>query len=123
MTELDMFLPPNGRLILVSIGYETVGLGCLRKIGDGLAEIKRMYVRPQFRGRGIGRDLLEHLFRQAKMMGFRRLRLDSTRFMHIAHSLYRSCGFKEIDPYPESEIPEELREYWVFMELNLEGMI
>jgi GNAT superfamily N-acetyltransferase len=122
MTELDMFSPPSGRLILLTLGSELVGLGCLRSIGDKLGEIKRMYVRPKFRGRGIGRDLMEYLFQQAKMIGFRSLRLDSTKFMDIAHSLYLSCGFKEIEPYAESEIPEELHEHWVFMEKDLVGM-
>jgi GNAT superfamily N-acetyltransferase len=123
LTELGMFLPPDGRLVLVSLGSEVIGLGCLRKIGDELGEIKRMYVRPQFRGSGIGRKLLEHLFDQATMIGFLRLRLDSTKFMDVAHSLYHSCGFKEVDPYPESEIPEEVQEHWVFMEKDLGEMV
>ncbi len=116
-----MFFPPSGRLIIVMLGQEVVGLGCLRSIGDELGEIKRMYVRPQFRGRGIGRDLMEYLFRQAKIIGFRRLRLDSTKFMDIAHSLYRSCGFQDIEPYAESEIPQDLHEHWIFMEKDLAG--
>jgi GNAT superfamily N-acetyltransferase len=65
MNELEMFSPPNGRLVLVCDGSEVVGLGCLRKIGDELGEIKRMYIRPPFRGKGLGRGLLEHLFEQA----------------------------------------------------------
>jgi hypothetical protein len=65
---------------------------------------------------------MEYLLEQAKMIGFRILRLDSTKFMGIAHSLYRSCGFKEIEPYAESEIPEELHEHWVFMEKELVGV-
>ena len=123
MTDLDMFLPPDGRLVLVSLGSDVVGLGCLRKIDDELGEIKRMYVRPQFRGSGFGRKLLEHLFGQATMIGFLRLRLDGTKFMDVAHSLYNSCGFKEIDPYPESEIPEEVQEHWVLMEKDLGEMV
>jgi ribosomal protein S18 acetylase RimI-like enzyme len=122
LTELHMFAPPSGRLALVMHGSELVGMGCLKSIGDELGEIKRMYVRPQFRGRGIGRELLEHLVQQAKTIGFRHLRLDSTKFMDIALSLYRSFGFEEIEPYPESEIPEELHEHWVFMEKDLAGM-
>jgi GNAT superfamily N-acetyltransferase len=119
MTELGMFKPPDGRLLLVTLESELVGLGCLRKIGDEIGEIKRMYIRPTHRGRGIGRELLEILFEEAKSLGFKTIRLDSVRFMDVAHSLYRSFGFVEIEPYPESEIPEEIQEHWVFMEKRI----
>jgi hypothetical protein len=52
-------------------------------------------------------------------IGYPRIRLDSARFMKAAHSLYRSAGFQEIDPYPESEIPAKFQEHWVFMEKSL----
>ncbi|MGD2253019.1 MAG: GNAT family N-acetyltransferase [Anaerolineales bacterium] len=119
MTELGMFMPPDGRLTLVTLESELVGLGCLRRIGEEVAEIKRMYLRPNFRGRGIGRELLEYLVEEAKLLGHKTIRLDSARFMDVAHSLYRSFGFKDIEPYSESEIPEEIREHWVFMEKNV----
>jgi GNAT superfamily N-acetyltransferase len=119
MTELDMFSPPGGRLILITSESEIVGLGCLRKIGDELGEIKRMYVRPNFRGRGIGKELLEFLFEEAKSIGYKTIRLDSARFMNVAHSLYRSFGFEDVEPYPESEIPKEIQKHWVFMEKRI----
>jgi GNAT superfamily N-acetyltransferase len=84
-----------------------------------IAEIKRMYVRPQFRGRGIGRALLQRLLVEAKEIGYPAVRLDSARFMQEAHALYRSSGFDEVEPYPESEIPTEFQEHWVFMEMRL----
>ncbi|MGD2158216.1 MAG: GNAT family N-acetyltransferase [Anaerolineales bacterium] len=119
MTELGMFMPPDGRVTLVTFESELVGLGCLRKIGEEIAEIKRMYVRPSFRGRGIGRELLEYLFCEAELLGYKTIRLDSARFMDVAHSLYRSFGFKDVKPYSESEIPEEIQEHWVFMERDV----
>jgi GNAT superfamily N-acetyltransferase len=119
MTELDIFKPPDGRLLLVTLESELVGLGCLRKIGDEIGEIKRMYVRPNFRRRGIGRELLEFLFEEAKSIGYKTIRLDSVRFMDVAQSLYHSFGFEEVEPYPESEIPEEIQDHWMFMERNM----
>ena len=119
MTELGMFTPPDGRLTLVTLESELVGIGCLRKIEDEIGEIKRMYLRPNYRGRGIGKELLEFLFEEAKSLGYKTIRLDSVHFMDAAHSLYRSFGFIEIEPYPESEIPEEIQEHWVFMEKRI----
>lgn len=119
MAKLEMFAPPAGRLFLVRTDDQIAGLACMRKISAEIAEIKRMYVRPAFRGRGIGRDLLERLLVAAKRMGYPRMRLDSARFMKEAHSLYRSAGFEEIEPYPESEIPEEYQAHWIFMEKHL----
>ncbi|TEU17937.1 MAG: N-acetyltransferase [Anaerolineales bacterium] len=119
MLELDKFLPPYGRLLLGEYEGQVVGLACMRRIREDIGEIKRMYVQPAFRGKGIGRALIEDLIAKAREIGYPRIRLDSTRFMKEAHSLYRSVGFQEIEPYPESEIPEEFQQHWVFMELQL----
>jgi GNAT superfamily N-acetyltransferase len=117
MLELDKFSPPNGRLLLAEYENQVAGLACMRKIREDIGEIKRMYVRPAFRGKGIGRALVEGLIDEARAIGYPRIRLDSTRFMKAAHSLYRSVGFREIEPYPESEIPEEFHPHWIFMEM------
>ena len=69
--------------------------------------------------RALYRALLGALIAEAREIGYPRMRLDSTRFMAEVHSLYRSVGFCEIEPYPESEIPEELRQHWIFMEAQL----
>ena len=98
---------------------QAAGIACLKRIREGMGEIKRMYVRPEFRGKGIGRVLLEALIAEAQQIGYQTLRLDSTRFMKAAHALYRSAGFQEIEPYPESEIPPEFHRHWVFMEKQL----
>jgi ribosomal protein S18 acetylase RimI-like enzyme len=78
-----------------------------------------MYIRPGFRGRWIGRALLEALIAGAQEIGYPTVRLDSTLFMEAAHSLYRSAGFYEIEPYTESEIAPEFQQYCVFMEKHL----
>ncbi len=69
--------------------------------------------------RGIGRALVEAAIQEMRTAGYSTLRLDSARFMTEAHAVYRSAGFHEIAPYAESEIPEEFRIHWIFMELSL----
>lgn len=78
-----------------------------------------MYVCPNFRRRGIGQAMLEQLVAEARRVGYVKLRLDSARFMKAAHAMYRAVGFTEIAPYPESEVPQEWRSNWIFMELPL----
>ena len=120
MATLDIFLPPQGRLLLAFDGHQAVGVACLRRIRQGIAEIKRMYVRLAYRRRRVGRRLLEALLHEARAMGCRAMRLDSPRFMVEAHALYRSAGFYEIDEYPEVEIAPQYRQHWVFMEKRLQ---
>jgi ribosomal protein S18 acetylase RimI-like enzyme len=120
MAGLDKFLPPRGRLLLAEHGGHVAGLGCMRQIRDGVGEIKRMYVRPQFRRLGIGRALAEGLIAEARAMGHRQVWLDSPRSWTAAHALYRSLGFEEIEPYAESEIPPDFWPHWIFMALPLE---
>ncbi|MEH6765483.1 MAG: GNAT family N-acetyltransferase [Aequorivita antarctica] len=74
---------------------------------------------PTFRRIGAGRAILEGLLVESKKAGYKKVRLDSPKFMEAAHSLYRSFGFKDITVYPEVEIPEEFRQYLLFMELDL----
>ncbi len=119
LAGIEQFLPPQGRLLLVMENERPLGIGCLHTIQDGMGEIKRMYVRPAARGEGLGRALLQALVAEAREMGLCTVRLDSVRLMHAAHALYRSAGFVAIEPYPESEIPPEYWQYWVFMEKRL----
>jgi len=119
MAKLKVFLPPYGRLLLAIERGHVAGIACMRRIRTDMGEIKRMYVRPEFRGRGIGRALLEALLAEAQEIGYPTVRLDSTRFMKAAHALYRAAGFQEIEPYTESEIPPEFQHNWVFMEKHL----
>ncbi len=119
MKNLDIFLPPHGRILLNETDHKISGIGCLKKSKDEYAEIKRMYVRPEFRGKGLGKLILTNLIESARDIGYKYIRLDSTRFMKEAHSLYRSMGFKDIEPYVESEIPDDFKSHWVFKQLNL----
>lgn len=119
LQKIDKFLPPNGRLILAFHDGKACGIGCLKRIDDEIGEIKRMYVDPSCRKIGAGRAILKALIKAAKETGYKKLRLDSPKFMEAAHSLYRSFDFIDIPVYPEVEIPEEFRQYLLFMELDL----
>ncbi|MHA2326560.1 MAG: GNAT family N-acetyltransferase [Promethearchaeota archaeon] len=122
--DLSKYFPPQGRLLLCKFNTTFVGMVRLRKIREEVGEVKNMYVRPEFQGRGIGRILLEHLIKEAKSIGSSKLRLDTGPFMNKAQDQYHSVGFYNISPYPESDIIqiddlESVRSKWIFMEMKL----
>ena len=119
LRSVAKFQPPDGRLLLAVDDGEGVGTASMQRIGPDTAEIKRMFVRPRDRRGGIGRAMLDQLIGAATAAGYERLRLDSPDFMTAAHDLYRSRGFVLIEPYAESEIPDEHKSHWVFMECTL----
>jgi GNAT superfamily N-acetyltransferase len=119
MNTLDKFMPPNGRLLLGYVEDQPMGIACLKALTDSIGEVKRMYVRPGARNRGLGRALLNQLLEEARQIGYERIRLDSARFMKEAHQLYRTNGFREIEAYEGSEIPKEFQDHWIFMEQKL----
>lgn len=122
MKDLDKFMPVKGRLLLAYSEDVPVGIACLKQLTSSIGESKRMYVRPAHRGRGIGSALVQRLLSEAGAIGYERIRLDSARFMKEAHQLYRSMGFREIEAYVGSEIPQEFQQHWVFMEMDLPAL-
>ena len=112
------FAPPSGRLLLASFDGQVAGCAGLRRLSPEIGEIKRVYVRPAFRRKRVGRALIEAIISAARTIGYRKLRLETASFMEGAQALYRSLGFDLIEPY--REIPEVMRHLGVFMELNLE---
>ncbi len=119
LADLDKFMPPSGRLLLYEVRGCVAGCICLKKLGVSIGEVKRLYVVPDYRGRGIGKKMVGRVLDEARQIGYSTVRLDSTRYMTKAHKLYRSFGFREVDPYRESEIPAEYHAHWVFMETDL----
>ena len=105
--------PPHGRLLLAISHGQPAGCIALKQLGDGVCEIKRLYVRPQFRGLRIGRSLAEAIIGEARKIGYARVRLDTVQSMEMAKSLYRSLGFKEIDAYNDKQMRGT-----IFMELT-----
>ncbi|HEX3282648.1 MAG TPA: GNAT family N-acetyltransferase [Pyrinomonadaceae bacterium] len=109
------YAPPSGRLFLAIDGDDVMGCVALRKIGEGIGEMKRLYVRPAFRGRGLGRTLTEKVIAEAMHIGYARLRLDTLPGrMDQAIAMYRSFGFREIAPYYKNPVADA-----TFMELVL----
>ena len=107
------YAAPDGALLLARVGDEAAGTVALRKLDTGICEMKRLYVKPAFRGRrtadgrSIGRALAEDIVAIGRERGYQRLRLDTIGGkMRQALSLYRSMGFVEIPPYYASPIPD-----------------
>ncbi len=119
LQTLHEFAPPHGRFLLAQYETEIIGCAGLRKIGEGIGEVKRMFVKPQYRRLGIGRLLLSAIIHEARLIEYPLLRLDHAPFAKAAQSLYYSLGFYSIEPYPESEIPQQYHDRWFFMEKSL----
>ncbi len=109
------YAPPDGRLLLAEYQSQLAGCVALHKLDAEICEMKRLYLRPQFRGKGIGRALAETVIAEARSIGYRSMRLDTVEpVMKDAVAMYRRFGFKEITPYRVNPIAGTL-----YMELEL----
>jgi putative acetyltransferase len=109
------YAPPDGRLLLATYEGQPAGCVALHNLAPEICEMKRLYVRPQFRGKGLGRTLAEHVIADARLIGYKHLRLDTVEpMMKTAVAMYRQLGFREIAPYRPNPIEGAL-----YMELQL----
>lgn len=112
-----IYAPPVGRLLLAVDDGRPAGCIALKGHDAETAELKRLYVRPAFRGKELGRRLVETLVEEARVSGYRRVILDSHISMTKAHAIYLAAGFRNVGPPPD--FPEMLLPIVVFMELDL----
>jgi ribosomal protein S18 acetylase RimI-like enzyme len=111
------YAPPAGELLLArGEGGEPLGCVALRPLGPGCCEMKRLYVAPAARGRGLGRALVDAVLATARRIGYREMRLDTLPDMAGAVALYRAAGFAPIEPYYDTPVPGTL-----FLARRLDG--
>ncbi|MGA2100134.1 MAG: GNAT family N-acetyltransferase [Candidatus Sulfotelmatobacter sp.] len=109
------YASPSGCLLLAEYEGQLAGCIALHELEDGICEMKRLYLRPQFRGKGLGRTLANRIIAEARQLGYRRMRLDTVEpVMKDAVAMYRRLGFREIDAYCANPIAGAL-----YMELLL----
>lgn len=108
------YSPPSGCILLAREGSDIVGCVALRRISEDFCEMKRLYVKPAYRGKRIGKKLAESVMLEAKDRGFRQMKLDTLPSMREALRLYESLGFKKTEPYRYNPV-----EGAVFMQFDL----
>jgi len=99
------YTPPDGALLVAYVNGDLAGCAALRPLGDGIGEMKRLYVRPSFRSVGLGKHLVDAIIHAARDASYRELRLDTLATMTSAQALYRKIGFVEIPPYNDKHLP------------------
>jgi len=111
--------PPVGVFYIIRRDGQPAGMGGVRRTPDGASEMKRVFVRPDQRGGGLGTIIVKRLIADAEAFGYSAMRLDSGPFMTSAHKLYEAEGFRDRQPYEGAEVPADVRHNWRFMERPL----
>jgi len=109
--------PPDGALLLATLDGERAGCVALHRIDATTCEMKRMFVRPDMHGRGIGRALADTILGEARRLGYSSMVLDTSVRQKEAQSLYRRLGFEPTEPY--YDMPDDVRDWLVFMRRDL----
>ena len=104
------YAPPDGALLLALRNEQPVGCVALRKLEENICEMKRLYVKPQGRGTGLGKKLAEEIITIARQRGYMLMRLDTLETLTEAVSLYQRLGFRQVPPYYDNPLPGAL--YW-----------
>ena len=121
------YAPPGGSLVLAWVDGKAAGTGALMFFGEQTCELKRMFVSAKFQGHGIGRAMVEFLIQEARSLGYERMVLETGPRQLAAQKLYVGMGFREIEPYYDLEIPDEviaklpedIQRGVIFMEMHL----
>lgn len=100
-----VYAPPRGVIYIATVDGEDVGIGALRPLSDDRCEMKRVFVRDGARGAGIGKRIIDLLIARATDIGYASIVLDTLPKLETARGIYRSLGFREIDPYYENPLP------------------
>jgi putative acetyltransferase len=112
-----VYAPPAGRLLLAQLDGQPAGCVCLKGHDAATSELKRLYVRPSFRGHNLGQHLVKRLVAEAQQADYQRIVLDSHSSMTKAHAIYQAAGFR-LTSAPD-DFPEHLKPIVVFMECDL----
>jgi len=110
---------PGGALLIGLVGEDIMGCVAVRKWSEGICEMKRLYVKPEARGTGMGRQLVDAILLVAKELEYSIIRLDTLDFLHEAMQLYKRLGFRTIEPYYENPHPGAV--YWE-LDLNQDDL-
>jgi putative acetyltransferase len=106
LTDLPaVYAAPRGCLLLARAGDEIVGCVAVRPLDASTCELKRLFVRPRYRGHGAGRRLVESAIHAARVAGYAEMKLDTLETMTSARRLYTELGFRETSPYNEKHVP------------------
>lgn len=111
------YAPPAGALLVAESDGRVAGCVALKSLGNGACEMKRLFVDPAAHGLGLGSSLARAIIERARALGYDRMMLDTGPLQVEAQTLYRSLGFRDVEPY--YELSQQLREWLVFMALDL----
>jgi GNAT superfamily N-acetyltransferase len=115
LEEYTALKPPEGILYILEVDEKAAGMGAITKHNE-IGELHRMWNRPEYRGKGYGKQMVSKLLEAGTELGCTRFRLSTPKFAYAAQHVYKSKGFKETQEYQESPVPPSFRQYWIYME-------